>query len=70
LAQGQNVRAAVANVLVVDDEAPARRRLRDLLDDCSTHCCWSSSAKQNRAREALDLPQSALADSALTDIRR
>ena len=23
-----------ARILIVDDEAPARRRLRDLLDDC------------------------------------
>ena len=25
---------ATARILIVDDEAPARRRLRDVLDDC------------------------------------
>ncbi|MBS0319692.1 MAG: DNA-binding response regulator, partial [Proteobacteria bacterium] len=28
---------APLRVMVVDDEAPARRRLRELLDDCASH---------------------------------
>jgi len=55
-------------VLVVDDEAPARRRLRDLLDDCGTALPLTVVGEAQHGREALDLLQSAPADLVLTDI--
>jgi len=55
-------------VLIVDDEAPARRRLRDLLDDCSAALPLTVVGEAQNGREALDLLQSAPADLLLTDI--
>ncbi len=55
-------------VLVVDDEAPARRRLRDLLDDCGGALPLVVVGEAQHGREALDLLQSAPADLVLTDI--
>jgi two-component system, LytTR family, response regulator AlgR len=59
---------AALRVLMVDDEAPARRRLRDLLDDCSAALPISVVGEAQSGREALDLLQSAPADLVLTDI--
>ena len=55
-------------VLIVDDEAPARRRLRDLLDDCAAALPLIVVGEAQHGREALDLLQSAPADIVLTDI--
>ena len=55
-------------VLVVDDEAPARRRMRDLLDDCGAALPITIVGEAGSGREALDLLQSAPADLVLTDI--
>jgi len=55
-------------VLVVDDEAPARRRLRDLLDDCGAALPLTVVGEAQHGREALDLLQTAPADLVLTDI--
>ncbi len=55
-------------VLVVDDEAPARRRLRDLLDDCTGALPLVVVGEAQNGREALDLLQGAPADLVLTDI--
>ena len=55
-------------VLLVDDEAPARRRLRDLLDDCGTALPITVVGEAQHGRDALDLLQSAPADLVLTDI--
>jgi two-component system response regulator AlgR len=55
-------------VLIVDDEAPARRRLRDLLDDCGGALPLLVVGEAQHGREALDLLQSAPADLVLTDI--
>lgn len=55
-------------VLVVDDEAPARRRMRDLLDDCTAAMPLVVVGEAQHGREALDLLQSAPADIVLTDI--
>ena len=55
-------------VLIVDDEAPARRRLRDLLDDCGSALPLTVVGEAQHGREALDLLQSAPADLVLTDI--
>jgi len=55
-------------VLIVDDEAPARRRLRDLLDDCASALPLAIIGEAQHGREALDLLQSAPVDLVLTDI--
>ena len=55
-------------ILLVDDEQPARRRLRDLLDDCGSALPIAVVGEAQHGREALDLLQSAPADLVLTDI--
>ena len=55
-------------VLIVDDEAPARRRLRELLDDCAGAMPLSIVGEAQHGREALDLLQTAPAELVLTDI--
>jgi len=55
-------------ILLVDDEAPARRRLRDLLDDCATALPLVVIGEAQQGREALELLQSVPADLVLTDI--
>src|SRR6187401_123610 len=55
-------------VLIVDDEAPARRRLRELLDDCTGALPLSIVGEAQHGREALDLLQNAPAELVLTDI--
>ena len=59
---------APIRVMVVDDETPARRRLRELLDDCSTSLPIAVVGEAANGREALDLMQSAPPDLVLTDI--
>jgi len=55
-------------ILLVDDEVPARRRLRDLLDDCGSALPIAVVGEAAHGREALDLLQNAPADLVLTDI--
>ncbi len=55
-------------VLVVDDEAPARRRLRDLLDDCAAALPLAVVGEAGGGQEAIDLLQATTADLVLTDI--
>jgi len=55
-------------ILIVDDEAPARRRLRELLDDCGSVLPLAIIGEAQHGREALDLMQNAPADLVLTDI--
>src|SRR5437660_94155 len=55
-------------ILIVDDEAPARRRLRELLDDCMCALPLSIVGEAQHGREALDLLQSTPAELVLTDI--
>lgn len=59
---------SLLRVLVVDDEAPARRRLRELLDDCAARLPLAVVGEAGNGREALDVLQSAPADLVLTDI--
>ncbi len=55
-------------VMLVDDEAPARRRLRELLDDCAARLPLIVVGEAQHGREGLDLLQCAPADLVLTDI--
>ena len=59
---------APLRVLIVDDEAPARRRLRELLDDCAAALPLSLVGEAANGREALDLLHTVSADLVLTDI--
>lgn len=55
-------------VLIVDDEAPARRRLHELLDDCTNALPLVIVGEAESGREALNLLSSAPADLVLSDI--
>ena len=59
---------APLRVLIVDDEAPARRRLRELLDDCAAAMPLTLVGEAANGREALDLLHTVSADLVLTDI--
>ncbi len=56
-------------ILIVDDESPARRRLRELLDDCSAALPLVVVGEAANGREAMDLLHTVSADLVLTDIR-
>lgn len=60
---------APLRVLIVDDEAPARRRLRDVLDDCSEALPIAVVGEAASGREAMEMLQVVSADLVLTDIR-
>jgi two-component system response regulator AlgR len=60
---------ALLRVLVVDDEAPARRRLRELLADCAGALPVACVGEAANGREALELLHAVHADLVLTDIQ-
>jgi two-component system, LytTR family, response regulator AlgR len=55
-------------ILVVDDEAPARKRLRELLDDCTAALPLVVVGEAATGREALVMLSGTPADLVLTDI--
>ena len=55
-------------VMIVDDEAPAHRRLRELLDDCAGVLPLTLVGEAANGREALDMLHTVSADLVLTDI--
>jgi two-component system response regulator AlgR len=59
---------APLKVLIVDDEAPARRRLRELLDDCTSAVPLHVVGEACSGREALTLLGTTPTDLVLTDI--
>jgi len=59
---------APLRIVVVDDEAPARRRLRELLDDCTSALPLVVVGEAASGREALALLGGTPADLVLTDI--
>ena len=56
-------------VLIVDDEAPARRRLRELLDDCASAMPLAVVGEVANGREAMEVLHAVTADLVLSDIR-
>ena len=56
-------------VLIVDDEAPARSRLRDLLQDCAASQPLELVGEAANGNEALELLAQNAADVVLLDIR-
>ena len=60
---------ALLRVLIVDDEAPARNRLRDLLDDCALKLPLTVAGEAANGRQALDMLPACDADVVLLDIR-
>jgi two-component system, LytTR family, response regulator AlgR len=59
---------APLRVLVVDDEAPARRRLRELLDDCAGAMPLAIVGEAANGREAMEILHAVTSDLVLTDI--
>ena len=59
---------APLRVLIVDDEAPARRQLRELLDDCAGGLPLALVGEAAHGHEALDLLDTVSADLVLADI--
>lgn len=60
---------APAKILIVDDEAPARRRLRDLLDDCREAFPLTIVDEAANGVEAIDIINKGGIEIVLTDIR-
>jgi len=56
-------------VLIVDDEAPARRRLRDVLADCAAELQVDVVGEAGSGLDALDQVQQQSVDAVLLDIR-
>ena len=60
---------AVARILIADDEAPARSRLRDLLDECRPDFPLAIVDEARNGRDALEVVNREKVDVALLDIR-
>ncbi len=56
-------------LLIVDDEAPARRRLREVLDDCSLALPLQVVGEADNGMDALEHVQREQPDAVLLDIR-
>jgi two-component system response regulator AlgR len=59
----------VPRILIADDEAPARARLRDLLDECRESFPLAIVDEARNGREALDVLNREKVDIVLLDIR-
>ncbi len=59
----------VPRILIADDEAPARARLRDLLDDCRESFPLAIVDEAKNGREALEVLNREKVDIVLLDIR-
>ena len=62
-------RSEVPRILIADDEAPARARLRDLLDECRERFPLAIVDEARNGREALDVLNREKVDIVLLDIR-
>ena len=63
------VDSAVSRILIADDEAPARARLRDLLDECRETFPLAIVDEARNGREALEVLNREKVDIVLLDIR-
>ena len=63
------VESDVARILIADDEAPARQRLRDLLDECREAFPLAIVDEARNGREALGVLEREKVDVVLLDIR-
>jgi two-component system response regulator AlgR len=61
--------AEVPRILIADDEAPARSRLRDLLDDCREAFPLAIVDEARNGREALEIVGREKVDIVLLDVR-
>jgi two-component system response regulator AlgR len=61
--------AAPLRVMIVDDEAPARSRMRDLLADCADTLAVTVVGEAATGKAALEMLQDAPVDVVLLDIR-
>jgi two-component system response regulator AlgR len=61
--------SGVARILIADDEAPARVRLRDLLDDCRERFPLAIVDEARNGREVLEVVTREKIDIVLLDIR-
>ena len=61
--------AAPLRVLIVDDEAPARSRMRDLLADIDGTLPVTVAGEAGNGREALEIAGAGGIDVALLDVR-
>lgn len=61
--------AQVPRILIADDEAPARARLRDLLDDCRAEFPLVIVDEARNGREVLEIASREKVDVVLLDIR-
>lgn len=57
------------SIFIVDDEAPARRRIKELLDDCQTQIFFELIGEAANGVEALEQLSAKQADVVLVDIR-
>ncbi|MBK9161033.1 MAG: response regulator transcription factor [Nitrosomonadales bacterium] len=64
-----NIVELALRVFIVDDEPPARNRLRDLLQDCSEQLALEVVGEAGNGQEALDKLMEVTADVVLLDIR-
>ena len=64
-----NMIEAAMRVFIVDDEPPARNRLRDLLHDCNKQLALVVVGEASNGQEALDKLTGTPADVVLLDIR-
>ena len=62
-------RSEVPRILIADDEAPARARLRDLLDECRERFPLAIVDEARNGREALEVLNREKVDVVLLDIR-
>jgi two-component system response regulator AlgR len=64
-----NRQTQALRVVIADDEAPARSRVRDLLEDCAASLALQVVGEAASGRELLELLQDTRADVVLLDIR-
>ena len=62
-------RTETPRILIADDEAPARQRLRDLLDECRERFPLAIVDEARNGREVLDVLNREKVDIVLLDIR-